>query len=95
MAHALIIHPKDNVAVVTTAVSKGSMVECAEDGKILYQIVAAEDIPVYHKIALESIPENAEVKKYGCVIGLATSPIPQGTHVHCHNVISRSLKEEA
>jgi len=55
-----------------------------------YEVVAKELIPVGHKIALRDIALNEEIRKYGEVIGSATSPIGAGHHVHVQNC--RGLK---
>jgi len=49
-------------------------------------VVVQQDIPYAHKFARVSIPEGADVKKYGEVIGIATAAIGPGEHVHVHNV---------
>jgi|Cm827metagenome_2_1110796.scaffolds.fasta_scaffold03289_3 altronate dehydratase small subunit len=95
MVQGLIIHPEDNVAVVTSTVPKGGIVDCTIDGKSFCTVIAREEIPIYHKIAIQFIPQNAAIKKYGYVTGVAVCDIAQGSHVHCHNIVSCSLKEEA
>jgi (2R)-sulfolactate sulfo-lyase subunit alpha len=54
------------------------------------EVVAKDDIPLGHKIALVDMPENGKVVKYGVVIGGAVVPIAIGQHVHVHNL--RSLR---
>ena len=93
MAYALMIHPTDNVAVVTEAVRTGEDVlyEDANGGQVCLK--AAGDVPVYHKIALRDIAPGEKVLKYGKTIGVATAPIAKGEHVHCHNIESPERKE--
>ena len=93
MAYALMIHPADNVAVVTEAVRPGEDVlyEDANGGQVCLK--AAGDVPVYHKIALRDIAPGEQVLKYGKTIGVATAPIAKGEHVHCHNIESPERKE--
>ena len=43
-------------------------------------------IPLGHKFALRDIAGGREVIKYGETIGVATSVIRRGEHVHLHNV---------
>lgn len=43
-------------------------------------------IPKGHKVALTVIPSGSPVIKYGNPIGLATEDIPEGAHVHTHNL---------
>ena len=52
------------------------------------QIHVTEAIPPGHKVALRAIAAGDPVIKYGSSIGLATSDIPAGAHVHTHNVAS-------
>lgn len=87
MKSALVIHPRDNVAVVTQPVFKGEEISCPVHGQS-YTITAREDIPIYHKVALEEIGEDQLIIKYAQTIGKATRQIFRGEHVHCHNVIS-------
>jgi len=43
-------------------------------------------IPEGHKIALQSIPRDQPIIKFGHPIGVAANPIAPGEHVHTHNV---------
>lgn len=77
----LIITPKDNVGVVLEDAAAGD--ECAF-GDIA--VTAAEDIVFPHKIALDDMPEETPVIKYGEAIGHAITFIPKGSLVHSHNM---------
>lgn len=81
--NALVIHPRDNVAVVLEDVPEGGTVRIA-GGKTLR---ALEEIPCSHKVALVDLPRGAEVIKYGEVIGQAGEDIPRGSWVHTHNLV--------
>lgn len=48
-------------------------------------VVAREEIPSGHKIALRDIAKGEHIMKYGEVIGAATEDIPAGHWVHVHN----------
>ena len=85
--NALLISPKDDVAVVTEPVRQGETVEYVSNGSQV-QVTAATDIPIYHKAATRDIEAGEKIIKYGYVIGMATKPIKKGEHVHCHNVVS-------
>ena len=80
-----VIHgaPKDNVVTCCTAVSAGDYFIL--DGT---EIIATQDIPIYHKIAITDIPAGATVFKYGQPIGIASRPITKGEHVHIQNLES-------
>lgn len=85
--NAMIIDPKDNVAVAIEPIAAGETVSYLAQGREL-SLTAAEDITIYHKLALRDIPEGEPVVKYGEHIGVATARIPKGAHVHVHNVTS-------
>jgi altronate hydrolase len=71
------IHPDDNVAVAPRAIAAGTR----DDSGLVFT-----DIPAGHKAALRAIAPGEPVVKYGFPIGIATSPIAPGEHVHVHNV---------
>ncbi len=48
-------------------------------------------IPLGHKVAARNISAGEKIVKYGAPIGSATCEIPQGSHVHTHNVKSDYL----
>lgn len=77
------LHPDDNVAVATSDLSCGDVVEIC--GK---KLVIQQPIPKGHKVALVPIPKDGKVRKYGQIIGQATEGISPGQHVHVHNLIS-------
>lgn len=72
-----VIHtsPSDNVAVVVRmeGISAGEV--------ILDRVISQELIPMGHKIALQDIPANTAVIRYGYQIGIAKTLIPQGSWV--------------
>ncbi|RFC66994.1 MULTISPECIES: UxaA family hydrolase [Mesorhizobium] len=72
-ARMLRLHPDDDVGIALTDIARG------EQGAI-------EQIPRGHKIALHDIPSGAFVRKYGQIIGSATSDISAGAHVHVQNL---------
>ena len=67
----------DDVAIALAPLTSGTSV----DG-----IVAVDDIPGGHKIALRDLPAGALVHKYGHVIGMTGAPVRAGEHVHTHNL---------
>jgi len=81
MAEFLHIILKDNVAVALTALKAGQTLDV--DG---IQVTLTTDVAPGHKFALEDIPENGKVIKYGFPIGCATRGISRGEHVHTHNL---------
>ena len=83
MKSALVLTARDNVATALVALEPGQAV--ALDAGSL---TPRERIPSGHKIALVAIAAGEPVIKYGQPIGLATSAIQAGDHVHTHNLSS-------
>lgn len=81
MAELLRITPKDNVAVALRAFAAGETVTV--EGITL---TLSTDVPAGHKVALCDIPKNGHIVKYGFPIGYAKEDIPQGSHIHVHNL---------
>ena len=76
-------HPKDNVATAKSPISAGTPLTLSKGKRIL----AREEIPFAHKIALRRIPRDGAVIKYGERIGRAVREIKPGELVHIHNVV--------
>ena len=83
-ARAIRLDRRDNVAVVTTDVERGDLIDA--DG---VRVRAAEPVPRGGKVALTVIPCGEPVIRYGEEIGLATAAIAPGQHVHTHNLGGR------
>lgn len=75
---ALVIDPRDDVAVALAPIAAGEMVAP--------NVRASADIPAGHKVALRAVAAGEPVRKFGWPIGRATSPIAAGEHVHSHNL---------
>lgn len=85
--NAILIHEKDNVVTVTERLKAGeAAIYRKSDDDIV--TIAIEDIPKFHKIAIEDIVRSGTVIKYGEEIGKAILDIPKGSHVHDHNITS-------
>ena len=80
---AIVINPKDNVAVALREIAPGELVIAGAG-----EIKALERIPYGHKIARKDIPHGGPILKYGMTVGKANTDIPQGALVHVHNVSS-------
>lgn len=85
MRNAMIIDPKDNVAVAIEPIAKGTAAVWVAGGKEA-SVTALEDITIYHKLATRDIRKGEPVVKYGEHIGIASCDIKAGEHVHVHNV---------
>jgi altronate dehydratase small subunit len=89
MAKAIQLDEGDNVATVTSEVSKGEQVEVLSPvGSLLIRAETKGDVPFGHKIALKPLAKGEEIIKYGEVIGVASVGIKVGEWLHTHNVES-------
>jgi len=83
----LIIHPRDNVAVVLSALAAGEKAVAQE----VEGLTALSDIPASHKIALADVA-GGEIIKYGETVAVSTRNIKKGEWVHTHNLESKRWK---
>jgi len=83
----LLLDAKDTAAVALTPLSAGTAIEVIRGGDTT-RVVAETLIPFGHKIAVAPMAAGDPVVKYGEVIGVATTAIRPGQHVHIHNVRS-------
>jgi len=81
------LHPSDPVAVTRDALEPGSSA-VVPGGP---EIEVVETIPAGHKVALVEISAGSVVTKYGQPIGVATTAVRPGQHVHTHNLVSLSV----
>jgi altronate dehydratase len=86
---AVVLHPADDVAVALRPLEPGPIRLRSGDAET-FEVRAA--IPMGHKFALRDIAAGADVRKYGEVIGFATTAIARGTHVHVQNLRSRRAR---
>lgn len=78
MPEPILLHPKDDVAILTERASVGS-VPLGRGGPLAAPVAAG------HKIARRDLAPGAPIHKFGQLIGYATQVIPTGAHVHSHN----------
>jgi altronate dehydratase len=90
---AVILHVADHVATALRPLSAGETVRIGGPEGVR-SIIAAEPIPLCHKIAVKAVKQGATVCKYGEFIGDATMPIEPGDHVHIHNIKSRAARQK-
>ncbi len=81
MTDAIQIHVSDNVATAIHDIAAGDILTIGAA-----RIAAGEAIARGHKIALAPISRGERVIKYGFPIGIATTDIAVGAHVHSHNL---------
>jgi len=84
------LHPDDDVVIAKTALARGTLVPTA-DGPV----PLAVDVPAGHKIAIRPRAAGEPVHRYGQVIGVASTAIAAGAHVHKHNLEAAPLREGA
>lgn len=84
----MVISPCDNVATATRDLETGTSVPLGEMEKP-HTVVLKEPIRFGHKFSLKPISKGTAIIKYGEIIGLARQDIPEGSHVHLHNVESQ------
>ena len=73
------LHPNDSVAVALRDLAEGE--EIRQDG-----LRTTQGIPPGHKVAIHTIRVGEPILKFGQVIGLASTDIFPGEHVHSHNL---------
>ena len=83
MARAKVVHisPEDNVVVAIAPIAKGDEIKVDD-----IDLVAAEDIPQGHKVAVAPIAAEGQVIKYGVSIGHTTEDVKPGQWVHTHDM---------
>ena len=78
---ALLVHPEDTVATLVSPARAGEIVTFGSGS-----VTAAGDVASGHKIAIVPVASHVAVVKFGFPIGMATTDIPVGAHVHSHNL---------
>ena len=71
------LHQDDMVLIARAAILPG--VEVAPG------VITVDRIPAGHKVAVRPIATGEAIRRYGQIIGFATTPIGQGQHIHTHN----------
>ncbi len=79
---ALVLNPKDNVAVAMSDLEAGEYLHCG------IKIIIKDKISAGFKIAVAKIEQGGRVFKYGYPIGIASVQIEAGDMVHTHNLAS-------
>ena len=88
MIHFVLHDARDTVAVVVVEGVKTGM---ALEGWIMDEdkstgVIARQDIPIGHKVALKDMAVGDTVVKYGIDMGKVVAPIQAGQHAHVHNI---------
>jgi altronate dehydratase len=80
---AVHLHPDDNLCVAARNLEKGQHLAIAGTS-----VTLAENVRLGHKIAVRPIRRGEFVRKYGQIIGQATSDIAPGQWIHSHNLVN-------
>jgi (2R)-sulfolactate sulfo-lyase subunit alpha len=88
MNHYVLHDAKDTVAVIVVEGVKAGM---TLNGWIMDEdkatsMVALQDIPIGHKIALKDMKVGDTVWKYGIDMGKVVADAKAGEHAHVHNI---------
>ena len=88
MNHFVLHDAKDSVAVVVVEGVKAGMEMQGwnMDADKMTNVVARQDIPIGHKVALADMAPGDTVWKYGIDMGKVVAPIKAGEHAHVHNI---------
>ena len=88
MIHFVLHDAKDTVAVVVVeGVKAGTEMQgWIMDADKMTNVVARQDIPIGHKVALADMATGDTVWKYGIDMGKVVAPIKAGEHAHVHNI---------
>jgi altronate dehydratase small subunit len=90
---ALVIDPKDNVAVALIDLKAGDTCKVRK-GEDVLSVAVTEDVAFGHKLALLAIGGNESVLKYGEEIGKMKTPVEKGGWIHSHNMYcERGMKQ--
>ena len=90
--NAIVIDPRDTVAVLLRDVAKGDTVSIRGEGRT-ETLVAVEAVALGHKIARQAAKIGSPVVKYGEPSASATRDISVGQHVHVHNFASNRARK--
>jgi altronate dehydratase small subunit len=81
----VMMKPKDSVAVALQNTPAGSKLAVTCQDQVI-EVELKDSIEFGHKFAVRPITEGEDILKYGEVIGVASSNIQPGQHVHVHNL---------
>tara|TARA_B110000027_G_scaffold64691_1_gene69321 strand:+ start:609 stop:2276 length:1668 start_codon:yes stop_codon:yes gene_type:complete len=76
------IHPRDNILVALTNLSKGTNIDISTDSLTL-----VTDVEAKHKFAIRNFAVGDEIYMYGVIVGKAKKTIAKGEAVTTHNIV--------
>jgi LDH2 family malate/lactate/ureidoglycolate dehydrogenase len=86
----ILLASNDDVAATLEEIEPTRIVTVAlnASGETVQELTVRQRIPFGHKVAVRDIPQGKQVHRYGFPIGIATTEIKAGEHVHSHNMRS-------
>ena len=75
------IHPADNVYVALTDLKAGESI--TQNG---FSVALPNDVQAKHKFVEKALQPEEDIIMYGCLVGKALKPIPDGGVIGTHNV---------
>ncbi len=90
MIQFLIHEAADSVGVATVDIKAGEAAKgLYMDSQNPVEVIALDDIPLGHKLAMKDHQSDDSVIKYGFDIGRVVADIKKGGHVHIQNLKTR------
>jgi len=89
MATDFIVHDKADtvgVVVVEDVQPNKELTGWIMETEETVRLIALDEVPLGHKIAINDIKTGDTVLKYGHDVGRAVAPVGKGRHVHVHNL---------
>jgi len=81
------LSPEDDVVIALRDIAAGTRLAAEA-------VTAAEKIPAGHKMATRAKRAGEPVRRYGQIIGFASTGISPGAHVHTHNLEMRDFARD-
>jgi altronate hydrolase len=81
------LNPADDVVIAARPLQAGSRI--ADEGT-----VCLDAVPPGHKLATRAVARGQPVRRYGQIIGFATTDILPGQHVHTHNLAFEAFERD-
>ena len=86
---ALLLMPNDDVMIACRDIAPGTRLGGPET-----PVISRDRVPSGHKVACLDIQKGLPIRKFGQVIGFASTDIPAGSHIHSHNLEAGSFERE-
>ncbi len=87
--NAIHLHPADNICVASEDLRSGDRIAVNEA-----EVEVCEEIKLGHKVAIVPVGKGEPIRKYGQIIGFATSDIATGHWVHSHNLVNGDFEKD-